>query len=156
MSCDACRSQVKRETLHITKEGQALCQQCYGTYLSSLASLKARAHEVYRRCSCGAVLAPMGDTSVTPHLDGARSNLNLDFFFQPRKCECDSCGASFRVQHVVMSLVIIAVLGAFLYPLLRAKGDEVVGGLVLLAGFAAIIGHDVYCRLRYPRVTSPH
>lgn len=154
MHCDACRAEVSRETLHLTAEGQSLCRQCYGTYLSRRATLSARAHDVYRRCTCGAVLAPMADPEATPYVDGNPGEFDLACFFQPRRYECGTCGTSFGVPHVLMtSLSSVVILGFFMYAFLRPARDQSLW-LLLLLGFLSVVAYDGYYRIRYPRVAS--
>jgi len=150
MPCDACQAEVSRETLQFTAEGQALCRQCHGTYLSRRATLSARAHDVYRRCTCGAVLAPMADPSVTPYEDGNRLAINIEFFFQPRRYVCE-CGTSFGVPHALMTSM-LAVVGSFFCLSALLTDDGVVW--LLLAGFLGYLAYDLYHRIRYPRVAT--
>jgi hypothetical protein len=58
MTCNACLAEVPDSSLHLTEEGQYLCRQCYGQYLSVRATRQQRTAEVYRRCSCGSALSP--------------------------------------------------------------------------------------------------
>jgi hypothetical protein len=154
MHCNACCAEVSRETLHLTAEGQALCTQCYGKYLSTRATLSARAHEVYRRCTCGAVLAPMADPETRPYVDGNLGEFDLAFFFQPRRYECGSCGTSFGVPHVLMTSLSSAIILVFcVYAFLRPARDDGMWLLPLL-GFLGVVVYDGYYRIRYPRVAS--
>lgn len=152
--CDACNAEVERETLQLTLEGQALCRQCYGIYSSQRATLRARSHDVYRRCTCGTVLPPIGDPEITPWAHDNRSELQLDFFFQPRKYECGSCGTSFRVMHEVMVSLFLIGGSVFVYGGLRAKGDEWVAWLVGTCCFIGFVAYQAYLRIRYPRVVA--
>lgn len=99
-------------------------------------------------------MPPTGDPSATPHL--GPGELNLGYFFQSDVYACDSCGKSFRVQHVVMVSLLVAILAYFSYVALRARRDELVAWLVLLMPLFAILGYDIYRRIRYPRVRSKH
>ena len=153
MPCDACRAEVSRETLHLTAEGQALCRQCYGTYLSRRATLNARAHEVYRRCGCGAVVSPTADPPTTLFVNDKQSE--VDAFFRPRSYDCGSCGRSFGVLHpLVPSLGIVAILCSCFYALARSAHDEGVSWLLVLLGFLPVVAYDAYCRIRHPRVVT--
>ena len=152
MPCDACNADVDRETLQLTREGQALCRQCYGIYSSQLATLRARSHDVYRRCTCGTVLPPIGDPEIKPYVD--RDEVDVDFFFQPRLYACGSCGVSFRVMHEVM-LSLLAIAGsACFFGCLLAKADDRLGWLLGTCGFIGAVAYQAYFRIRYPRVVS--
>ena len=152
MLCEACQTEVSPEGLEYTPEGQALCRPCRVAYLSRVAEQDALASGEYRRCRCGALLSPTGDPSATPYL--GPGELDLGYFFQSDVYECDSCGTNFKVQHGVMVSLLVTVFGGFSYLAARAGRDVFVAWLVLLIPMAAILGYDIYCRIRYPRVWS--
>jgi hypothetical protein len=120
--------------------------------LSRIAAQEALASGEYRRCTCGELLPPEGDPSATPHL--GPGELDLGYFFQSDVYQCNSCGTSFKVQHVVMASLLIVVVGFCGYGLFHGTGDEIVLWLLFGSVPLALAAYDVYCRVRYPRIRS--
>lgn len=145
-TCDACHQPVLDGQLSMNAEGQRLCRTCFGSYQSAKADQRARANDVFRRCRCGAVLSPFGDTTIQP---SHNVEANVGYIFQPSLYSCSRCGRRFRVAHPVM----IAIHAVFVAFMVAVAGT--VGGIWSLLVLVLLSGPFVFAiskRVRYPRV----
>ncbi len=154
MPCDGCGANASGDRLSLTVEGQHLCRMCFGSYQAAKADKRARAADVYRRCRCGAVLSPIGETTIEPYYESADgTNGNLEYVFQPRKYHCSTCAAAFTVRHgVITAIPVVFIAITALMARAATSSDQRVAAVGIVVVLAVIVVWEVAKRLRYPRV----
>lgn len=135
--------------LSLTAEGQSLCPTCYGTYQAAKADQRARANEVFRRCRCGAVLSPHGDTTIRPYHDG---EADLSYYFQPSLYSCSQCGRKFRFVHPVTLAIFLVGLAYGAVGTWIHDGPDRGWTLLGLAMVGGLLSREIAKHWRYPRV----
>jgi hypothetical protein len=151
--CESCTTEVHPTQLQLSLDGQWLCRTCHGHYMALQATRQARRAAVFRRCRCGSVLAPMGDSEIKPVQE---NGVNLEFVFQPSVYRCP-CGVQLRTDHAAI-LCLFALAGvlftgaAYAVAASGKRADDAIGLAVVGVGFLGYVVHKVIVLARYPRV----
>jgi len=145
-ACEGCQTATSEAELTLSPAGQWLCRRCQATYESRVATRRVRSAEVARRCSCGNVVAPMGDE------DEVDEEGNY-FMFQSGIYSCGRCGTEYRVYHPVVMAVLVFALAAFIAGARRAEDpNQAILAIVAVVLVGAYVGYQIFKWFRYPRV----
>jgi hypothetical protein len=151
MACDQCGARVRDDLLSLDHDGRYLCRPCLGSYLVAAADRQARKAEIFRRCSCGAVLSPVGDMSIDPSYHGDDGVLtSIEHVLKPRRYSCPKCRKSFTVRHgvVIAQVLPYLLIGWFLFG-----SDD--NGIRLIGAIVEVVAMTMFAWLIAPRVRFP-